>query len=68
MATRHINRSPVFPVKYTVIVIRISHTEGIIIRTGFYRILFIKKFFYIKNMNTFAPDKHNKDTQRKILR
>ena len=67
-ATRHISRSPVFPVKYTVIVIRISHSEGIIIRTEFFCILFIKKFFYIKNMNTFAPDKHNKDTQRKILR
>lgn len=68
MATRHINRSPVFPVKYTVIVIRISHTEGIIIRTGFYRILSIKKISYIENINIFAPDKHNKDTQRKILR
>lgn len=66
-ATRHISRSPVFPVKYTVIVIRISHTEGIIIRTGFYRILSIKKISYIENINIFAPDKHNKDTQRKIL-
>lgn len=54
-ATRHSNRSPVFPVKYTVIVIRISHSEGIIIRTEFYCIIFIKKFFYIENMNTFAP-------------
>lgn len=66
--TRHKSRSPVFPVKYTVIVIRISHTEGIIIRTGFYRILSIKKISYIENINIFAPDKHNKDTQRKILR
>ena len=54
-ATRHSNRSPVFPVKYTVIVIRISHSEGIIIRTEFYCIIFIKKFFYIENVNTFAP-------------
>lgn len=54
-ATRHRSRSPVFPVKYTVIVIRISHSEEIIIRTEFYCILFIKKFFYIENMNTFAP-------------
>ena len=53
-ATRHRSRSPVFPVKYTVIVIRISHSEEIIIRTEFYCILFIKKFFYIENMNTFA--------------
>ncbi len=27
-----------------------------------------KKISYIENINIFAPDKHNKDTQRKILR
>lgn len=27
-----------------------------------------KKFLILKYINIFAPDKHNKDTQRKILR
>lgn len=54
-ATRHSNRSPVFPVNCPVVVIIIPHSEEIIIRTEFYCIIFIKKFFYIENMNTFAP-------------
>lgn len=66
--TRHKSRSPVFPAKCQVIVVKISHYDGIPIQTGFYRILSIKKISYIENINTFAPDKHNKDTQRKILR
>lgn len=65
--TRHKSRSPVFPAKCQVIVIKISHYDGIPIQTGFYRILSIKKISYIENINIFAPDKHNKDTQREIL-
>ena len=65
---RHKSRSPVFPAKCQVIVVKISHYDGIPIQTGFYRILSIKKISYIENINIFAPDKHNKDTQRKILR
>lgn len=66
--TRHKSRSPFFPAKCPVIVIKISRSDGIFIRTEFYRILSIKKISYIENINIFAPDKHNKDTQRKILR